>query len=209
MRTAIKNWMEDEQGGAYTLSYVMVIPFLMLLVALIVESSLVLHAKLGTVYAGYAAARTASVHSSTSSDWNWVQQHALAAAQQAMVPFASATQRPSSTSGTQDNINQDDYDGAYRDWAQQAVARGYVAAKFRDATSNLQIAMERPTAWDAPLRVRVTYNYTFHVPGLGRLLGEESGEGDYSFPLSSQVVLHNEGPQNSTQSLGIGYGTRD
>lgn len=209
MRDALRNWLHDEQGGAYTLSYVMVIPFVMLLVALIVETSLVLHAKLGTVYAGYAAARTASVHSSTSNDWNRVQQHALAAAQQAMLPFASATQRSSDGSASQDNVAQDTYDQAYREWAQEAVARGYVAAKFRDATSHLKISMERPTAWDAPLNVRVTYDYPFHVPGLGRLLGEESGTGGYTFPLSSDIVLHNDGPQNSTQTLGIGYGTRD
>ncbi len=54
----------DEDGAAYTLSYVMVIPVYALLICLIIESVLMMTAKLGTVYAAFAAARTASVWSS-------------------------------------------------------------------------------------------------------------------------------------------------
>ena len=47
----------DEDGGAYTLSYVMVIPLLMMLIALIVESALMMSATLGPHYAANAPVR--------------------------------------------------------------------------------------------------------------------------------------------------------
>ncbi len=54
--TQLQKLNRGEEGGAYTLSYVMVIPLLMLLVCAIVETTLMMSAKLGTVYAAYAAA---------------------------------------------------------------------------------------------------------------------------------------------------------
>ena len=69
----------DEDGAAYTLSYVMVIPVYALLICLIIESVLMLTAKLGTVYAAYAAARTASVWSSATT-WEKTMEKAKKAA---------------------------------------------------------------------------------------------------------------------------------
>ena len=57
----LRRLASDEDGAAYTLSYVMVIPLYALLICLIIESVLMMTAKLGTVYSAYAAARTASV----------------------------------------------------------------------------------------------------------------------------------------------------
>ncbi len=83
LQNYINNFHRDEDGGAYTLSYVMTIPFLMLLVALIVESTLMMTAKVGTVYSAYAAARTACVWSSAA-DWPDTQDRIERAATQAM-----------------------------------------------------------------------------------------------------------------------------
>ena len=52
---------KDERGGAYTLSYVMVIPIYLIAFCFVVETTFMLIAKLGTNYASFAAARTAIV----------------------------------------------------------------------------------------------------------------------------------------------------
>ena len=80
----------DEEGAAYTLSYVMVIPVYALLICMIIESVLMFTAKLGTVYAAFAAVRTATVWSSATT-WEKAQEKAKRAATKAMTPFASGT----------------------------------------------------------------------------------------------------------------------
>lgn len=195
----------DEDGGAYTLSYVMVIPFLMMLIALIVESALMMSAKLGTHYAAYAAVRSASVTSSTRS-WGESSDGARRAAEQAMLPFASGLM--GSESAGQGRIDIDELVAAHDDWAEQPAARGYLRAKASDVAQRLEVELgAAPAEWDSELTATVIYAYPFRVPGIGRLLGDRQGD-VYVFPLRSRAVLHNEGPQNEQQTLGIGYGTQ-
>src|SRR6185503_19043092 len=78
----------DEDGAAYTLSYVMVIPMYAILMCLIMETVTMLTVKLGTVYSAFAAARTASVWSSATT-WDKTLVKAQDAASKAIVPFAS------------------------------------------------------------------------------------------------------------------------
>ena len=61
---SLRRFAHDEEGAAYSLSFVMVIPIYGALDVLDHRRTLILTAKLGTVYAAYAAARTASVWSS-------------------------------------------------------------------------------------------------------------------------------------------------
>ena len=194
--------VRDEDGGAYTLSYVMVIPVLMLLVAMVVESAMMLTAKLGTVHAAYVAARVATVQSGTS-DWPIVEGRIEQAAIQAMVPFASGSNRSQLPSQSDD----DAYRAAYDDWADDAVADAYVQSKQRDAAENVRVSIAGPPAsWQNDVTAVVSYDYPFRLPGIGRLIGEPSADGGFTFPLTSRATLPGDGPQNSTQSLGIGYG---
>src|SRR6185437_5924062 len=87
----VRHFIADENGAAYTLSYVMVIPVYAILICMIIETVLMLSAKLGTVYAAYSAARTASVWSSATT-WDKTLAKAKQAAVQSMVPFASGMQ---------------------------------------------------------------------------------------------------------------------
>ena len=66
-RSGLVRFLRDEEGAAYSLSFVMVIPIFALMICLIIEGALIMTAKLGTVYAAFAAARTASVWSSHTS----------------------------------------------------------------------------------------------------------------------------------------------
>lgn len=198
----------DEDGGAYTLSYVMVVPFVMLFMCLIVETTLMLSAKLGTVYAGFAGARVATVWSSATS-WDNAEDRIEQAAIKAFVPFASGSVTRSN--GTSDvEADMDAYYESYSEYVDDPVSEAYVRKKYANAASSLTITTDGPPEnWDSDITVTVKYECPFRIPGIGRLLGEKGSDGGYYFPLSSKVTLINNGPQNDTQKLGIGYGTLD
>ncbi len=200
---SIRSFHGDEGGGAYTLSYVMTIPFLILLTSLIIESTLMMTAKVGTIYSAFAAARTASVWSSAA-QWPIVLEKTEQAARQAMIPFASGSS-PGDMGA--DSSDSEVYFDAYNSWTSDGVAPGYIAAKAKSSNSRLQVEIaKRPATWDADIEVAVTYDYPIHIPGLGKILGQRSPTGGYVFAVTSHATLHNDAPQNAAQELGIGYG---
>ena len=208
----------DEDGAAYTLSYVMVIPMYALLMCAIVEMALMLTAKLGTTYAAYAAARSASVWSSAT-EWEKAEKRAKRAAIQAMVPFASGTQEnpiPAPPAKIPDDVRSllTDYlafRGAYETYAKEKVPEDYLNQKYAYAVMNTDVQFEggKPAKWDSPITAKVTYKFPFNVPGIGIIFGKKDLLGRYYFPISSVVSLPNEGPQNDANTIGIGYGKFD
>lgn len=202
-RGSLQDFHTDERGGAYTLSYVMVIPFLMFLIALIVESTLIMSAKLGTVYAGYAAVRCASVHS-TSVPWGETMDAAQLAAKQAMLPYASGVAQSPAPA---DSERGERIIRANTDWVQNPASNGYLRSKFADSAERLSVELgASPASWDAQISATITYRFPIHVPGLGPMIGESDSNGGYVFPLRTKVTLQNDAPQNSQRELGIGYG---
>lgn len=200
----------DEDGGAYTLSYVMVVPFVMLFMCLIVETTLMMSAKLGTVYSAYAGARVASVWSSATS-WGNAEKQIERAAIQAFVPFASGSVVGPNDDGIDtEEINFDRYYDSYAEYVDDPVSEAYVRKKYKNTLSSLSVKTDgEPANWKSDITVTVRYESPFRVPGIGRLLGEKGDNGGYYFPLETKVTLQNEGPQNDTQELGIGYGKLD
>ena len=204
MPTLLKRIACEEDGGAYTLSYVMVVPFVMLFMCLVIESTLMLSAKLGTVYSAYAGARVASVWSSATS-WDQAEARIESAAIQSFVPFASGSAGKMDETG---DVDPDRFYQAYADYVDDPTSKAYVRKKFRNAHSSLTVTTDGPpTNWNSDITVTVKYDFPFRVPGIARLLGERGSDGDYYFPLTSRITLQNEGPQNESQELGIGYGT--
>jgi hypothetical protein len=206
--TALRRFANDEEGAAYTLSYVMVIPFYALLMCLIIETVLMMTAKLGTVYAAYAAARTASVWSSHTT-WDKVQKKAQKAAVKSMVPFASGTQSVFSNIPTDPAVLADGavYFAGYKTYTKEPVSKEYLAAKFAYASRSVVVKIDGPPATsNAPIKARVTYEFPFNVPGIGRILGKWS-PGGYRFTLTSEATIPNEGPRDNRKTIGIGYGT--
>lgn len=205
---ALRRFANDEVGAAYTLSFVMVMPIFALLICLIVEAALILTAKLGTVYAAFAAARSASVWSSATT-WEKTQQKARLAAVKSMVPFASGTQSaitsiPTDLSGAPNPLA---FWGAYRGYAKDPVAEKYLLAKYAYALANVKVTLQGPPATSTdPIKAKVTYRFPFNIPLIGRILGERGVTG-YYFPISSEVVIPNEGPRDNRKTIGIGYGT--
>lgn len=201
---AVKNLHRGEQGGAYTLSYVMVIPILMLLTCVTIETTLMMNAKVGTTYAAWSAARTAIVWSSASDDWSDVEQRVERAAVQSFVPFASGMgatgDAPSSASA---------YTRSYAEFIDEPVSQNYIRNKYANAAKELKISIDaRPTRHDSDITVTAETKFRFNIPGIGKLIGEKDADG-YFFPLESSVTLQNEGPKNDRQEIGIGYGKLD
>lgn len=207
-RLTLRQLALEEDGAAYTLSYVMVIPVYALLICLIIETCLMLTAKLGTVYAAFAAARTASVWSSATT-WEKAQAKAQQAAIKSMVPFASGTQSALSTVPTAPGVavGFPRYWLAYQAYAKKPVAHNYLLAKYNYASRNVEVTIAGPPSTsDAPITAKVTYRFPFNVPGIGRLIGQR-GIGGYYYAITSEVTIPNEGPRDHRKTIGIPYGT--
>ncbi len=91
---SLREFARDEEGASYALPYVLTFPFVMLLVCLMIQSSLILLVKFGTVYAGYAASRSAIVWRSSDPESDKkglanAEYYAHRAAMLAMTPFSS------------------------------------------------------------------------------------------------------------------------
>jgi Flp pilus assembly protein TadG len=204
---ALRRFADGEDGAAYTLSFVMVMPIYALLMCLIIEAALMLTAKLGTVYAAFAAARSASVWSSATT-WEKAQKKARLAAVKSMVPFASGAQSaissiPTNLDGAPNPLG---FWGAYQAYAKDPVAEKYLLAKYAYAIANVEVTFVGPPVKSAdPIKVKVAYRFPFNVPGIGRILGEP-GVGGYYFPIASEVTIPNEGPRDDRKTIGIGYG---
>lgn len=193
--------LRNEGGGAYTLSYVMVLPILMLLTCVIVETTLMMCARIGTIYAAFSGARTAIVWSSANDNWSDVEDRVEQAAIQSFVPFASGM----GANGAAPN-RAADYVASYSSFADDSVSDGYIRAKYANAEKRLKVTTTgAPGSYDSDISVTVEYRFRFNIPGIGKLIGEQDADG-YSFPLRSTVTLQNEGPKNDQLNMGIGYG---
>jgi hypothetical protein len=163
-------------------------------------------AKLGTVHAAYAGARAAAVWSSATS-WDRAEQKIEQAAIMSFVPFASATGAPGAPT-IDAAADAETYIQAYEEFVDRPVSAKYVRAKIANATRSLNVATNGPPAdWQTDITVTVEYSFPFHIPGIGRLIGQPGDDGGYYFPLRSEAVLQHDGPRNDSQTLGIGYGT--
>jgi hypothetical protein len=80
-------------------------------------------------------------------------------------------------------------------------------SKFGYASRNVKVKIEGPPEKsDSPITAKVTYQFPFNIPLIGRILGDEGPDG-YFFNISSTATIPNEGPQDDRKTIGIGYGT--
>jgi Flp pilus assembly protein TadG len=206
--TGFRRFESDEEGAAYTLSFVMVIPIFALLICLIIEAAAILTVKMGTVYSAFAAARTASVWSSHTT-WEKTLEKSKRAALKTMVPFASGTQGLLSSVPTDGTTVADglSYVGVYQAYAKKPQSATYLAAKYGYASRNVEVEIAGPPEnSDTPITATVKYHYPFNIPIIGPLLGKKGPDG-YYFNLTSTATIPNEGPQDNRKTIGIGYGT--
>ena len=200
----------EEDGAAYTISYVMVIPCYALLMCIVIETSALFPAKIGSVYSAYAAARTAAVWSSAT-EWENAEQKAITAGRRAFVPFASSTHRLESDAISKESAS---YVLAHGGFSGSPAREKYLLAKFSYAQRAVNVSVDRTEDGSNEITANLTYEFPFNIPGVSRIFGEQRDDGSYYFPIKSSVTLMNEAPQtdldappSNTNSLGIGYGT--
>jgi hypothetical protein len=209
MKTVASNFLcpllklHRQQGAAYTLSYVMTFPLLVWLVALVVEATLLLSTKIGTVYAANASARAVIVWDAI--DPPYARKQATTAAVRAMTPFASSR----AVHGSSTTLAAREFAEAFAPYARLPMsdAANYLAAKYSYAERATRVEFQAPTAWNDDVEVTVSYEAPLHVPGLGLLIGRSAPFGGQfrTCPIESLAILNNEGPASPNQKLQIDY----
>ena len=213
----------DEKGGTYSLSVVMVLPFYVIIIAMILETTFLLCAKMGTIYAAFASVRSAIVWTTVQYPaehvlvTNKARQKAKQAAVQAMVPFASGLH---SISGTSSNsAKSQEFLNAHKAYvkghAKKPLKDQYILNKYCYAEENTEVTLEGEgdgsEPWKKNIVTTVSYDAPFLLPYIGKLLGGRKkvvkGRSLYCYAIESKAALLNECPMNDTGSLGINYAT--
>jgi hypothetical protein len=219
-RAGWRSLLAEEDGAAYTLSFVLTFPFYTMFVLLVIETTLFLIVKIGTVQAAYAAARSHIVWSTRGLEARQKAKREQAAIN-VMAAFASSrVQHTAAVSAThpppaQAQTNASLFSAAYKAYDPSAPhpgVSGYITRKYIYAHIATRVAVkESSTAWDADVKVTVQYEMPFQLSFIGRILGRRvlPQVRVYTYAVRSSVTLPNDAPRNATRSLGIDYVPRD
>lgn len=198
-----------EDGAAYSIAYVLTLPIYILLIALVIESTLILIAKMGTVYSAYAAARSAivweSARSGSGSQPELMNDKSQLAAVQAMAPFASSASIPG---GGGSPGRAAEYFRAYQAHSNGKAPVDYITAKYRFAEQATRTTIRDNGS--GMITVTVTYQTPLHIPGAARILGGVApswgGQGRV-YLVQTSVSLPSESPPTKDEPwpLGIEY----
>jgi hypothetical protein len=202
--------IRNEDGFSYALSFIMTVPFLMMILILFIETTLVLTTLGGVQYSAYAAARAAIV-------WDWAEPAAVReekielAAVHALAPFSSsnATHLDPRRRGLAIQDITYSYCNAYFKYTgdEAKVANNYLVRKLYYARQGMQYSYTRPSNYDSIVKANVIYEHPFHFPFVGRALGKPSSTvaNVRVFQLKAGASLQNEGAKTNNKTLGISY----
>lgn len=208
----------EEDGAAYTLSFVLTFPLYIAFIFLVVETTLFLIVKIGTVHAAYAAARSHIVWSSL--DANKAKAKQQQAAVNVMAAFASSNVKHALAVGATHPqappvINAAKYFAAYRAYDFKVEHPGtvkYITKKYIYAhIATKATVTEKSTDWNGDVEAKVEYEMPFQLTFIGRIIGHRvlPGVNVYTFRVQSTVTLPNDAPRNDSRTLGIDYVPRD
>lgn len=205
-----KDVLRDEQGGPYMIAYVLTFPILVLTVCAIVQSSLILITKTGTMYAAFAAARSAVVCVPAEPSGE-ARQQVRRAAVNAMAPFATHNSdhllRLGGPSGSIGDAAL--YVAAYKLYSQNGNApASYLMKKYVNASAGMRSVSwtpDRPQPEDT-LELTLNYDMPLYIPWFARLLGHPGG----IFPIETRIKMNSEAAigrerQPSGRPMGIDY----
>jgi hypothetical protein len=206
MRVGFKALACGEEGVSYTLPFVLLVPFYLFFVLIVFETAFLLLAKIGTMYAAHAGARSAVV-------WQSAQPEALRqprvqqAVLTALAPFA--VDNRASAGGTAAEAVE--FANAYTaasspgqavpttlglpaDYSPQGLQNRYGSAADR-TTIAIDWGTGKP---NSDVSVTVTYSAPLHVPVVAAWLGRQ-------YTMTSTATLPSEAPRSADGTLGIGY----
>jgi Flp pilus assembly protein TadG len=201
-----------EEGLSYTLSYVLVFPIFFLFVCVVFEATWLLMAKIGTMYAAHAGARSQVVWTSAQTqEIGLGNKRTYQAVWTAMTPFVTGD--PGANRIPTDAYEQAiEYLAAYQ--ANLVSGDPYANAPASALTSRFLCAAAR-TDWHSTIdphshgdvKVTVTYRAPLHIPGAARVLAAK-GQGPFEYAITSSATLPNEAPASPDGTLGIEYQSR-
>jgi hypothetical protein len=204
----------DPEGGFdYTVNLVATLPVLGVLICLVLETTLILAAKLGTVYAAYAAARSGIV-------WEmYGSATALPKAQQAVVlalaPFSRGLASPPAGAGTEapDPVlaAAQSYAEAYRRATGGPLSPTFLNAQYLQAARTSSVTLATSTSMSAEpasvLTARVQYRYLFRFRIIATMLGAEvdPDTGERFWTVTTTVSRARQEVLDGAFPLGIPY----
>lgn len=197
--------LKGEEGGTYTISYVMAFPLFFLLVCAVVQSTVILVVKMGTVYAAFAAARS-SVVWLAADPIDRAEARIRHAAVNALAPFGSSSSMHAewlkiSDSGTRESR---EFDKAYRSYHDAAPApEAYLARKYQCARLGTQVSWSpRSPQENEDVTLTLTYKMPLYIAWFGKVLGTQ----DRFVPITTKVILPFEGAKNAERQRQVsGY----
>ncbi len=219
----LRSILTSENGAAYSMSLALLTPLYTLMICFLIELTLMLNVQIGVDYAAFSAARSAIVWLPAEvTPLNSQQQLAdmvhLAAAQ-AITPYASSQDKHRRSGSSGNSAAEGNYLTAYERLVttsrpQQAsyVNNKYqyaLAATHVDFEPPLSAVFSQPTADNQLIKVTVTYEMPFHIPGVGLILGKESSSGIGRIrELTASTTLQLERPKTANGLLGFEYDSR-
>ena len=203
-----RSLVRDETGGSYMAGAVMVFPMKIMLIAIVVELTMLLIALGGTFYASYVTARSAVVWLSAAPQALGAERIRLAAVQ-AMVPLASSDARCLGPSAPGAGTGGLAYIAAYHRYSPSGpLGDLYLGNKYRYATVAVSVVIV-PSApnWNSDVTAILNFEHAVRCPILGPLVGHRApwGGNVYTVTIPARATLRNEGPRNGGQTLGINY----
>ncbi|MGC3968800.1 MAG: hypothetical protein QM775_15960 [Pirellulales bacterium] len=207
-RRALRSLHGCDAGTAYSLSYMLTIPMLALIICLTIDMTLILVAKIGTVYSAYAAARSSVVWFPSGVSRGDAQNKMDLAARQAMTPFASGSTRhrplsmPAASGLT--------YLAAHKAFADKPADLEYLGWKYQYAGWATKVTTDAGPNYRKDVTVTLEYQAPFHMPAIGRIFGKLTPYGFYTTTITTVVKLENQAPRTdvpnpASRPLGISY----
>ncbi len=200
-RNRISELHRDQRGGAYTLNYLLAIFSLFLFTCVVIECTQIFLARLGTVYAGFAAVRTAIVHPSGAEREDLAEK----AAQRAFLPFARGLASQDDSNPLTEEDTSTPLWRAYQSVAKQPIQATYFARKENSSVERIRVELQETSDDETNMvSVRLRYDYPLMFPFLGVVLGTLE-DSEYQRELEAVIHLPDEAPRNTEQRLGINY----
>jgi len=208
VRSRVRALHGCEAGAAYSLSYMLTLPFFALIICLMIDLTSILIAKIGTVYAAYSAARSAVVWYPSGVSTSAAEKKMNDAAVNAMTPFASSKHAVWSSFNPADAAS---YVGAYEAFAEPAAPAEYIAKKYLYARWGLDVTTDASLDYRKDVTVTVDYKAPYHLRGIGMILGKsEPIFGFFYSNIHTVVTLESQAPRvdrpnPADRPLGIKY----
>lgn len=223
---ALADLHRDETGVSYSMSYILVAPIYLMFLCMVFTATLLLLAKIGTMYAAHAGARSAAVWQ-TAQPSNLRQERTEQAVLTAMAPFVSASSRDLLTAPSAPPPNTARYTEEFiegytfysrgsknleppvrRPYARQQPDPGYLARKFLNTATRTTFRIGGETNRPGgKTTVTVTYKSPLYIPGVNRFL-DPDGAWPYAMDITSVAAIPSEVPVSANRTLGIPYRSR-